>query len=161
MTSGIYQRSKEGEKRRLTALRNVVCGKKQTQEHKDKMVTTRRKNNSYISWHKNKKLNIEKYPNYGMKGKKHTKESKIKCSLANKGKHFSPKTELKKGKQHPNWKGGLSFEPYSPEFNNQLKEEIRQRDSYRCQECFRHQDELRTESNRKYKLHIHHYLNLN
>ena len=54
------------------------------------------------------------------------------------------------------WRGGLSFEPYSPEFNNILKREIRKRDRYRCQECFRHQDELRTLTNRKYKLLIHH-----
>ena len=54
------------------------------------------------------------------------------------------------------WKGGISFEPYGLEFNNQLREQIRLRDSYRCQECFRHQDELRTKSNRKYKMNIHH-----
>ena len=36
------------------------------------------------------------------------------------------------------------------------KEQIRKRDNYRCQECFRHQDELRTKTNRKYKLLIYH-----
>lgn len=34
---------------------------------------------------------------------------------------------------YPNWKGGLSFEPYSAEFNNQLKYEIRKRDKFTCQ----------------------------
>lgn len=33
------------------------------------------------------------------------------------------------------WKGGKSFEPYSPSFNKRLKEFIRKRDNYRCQEC--------------------------
>lgn len=37
------------------------------------------------------------------------------------------------GRNNPSWKGGLSFEPYSSEFNNQLKYEIRKRDNYTCQ----------------------------
>ena len=63
---------------------------------------------------------------------------------------------IKKGKESHAWKGGLSFEPYGIEFNKKIKELIRQRDNYRCQECFRHQDELYTKSGRKYKLSIHH-----
>ena len=54
------------------------------------------------------------------------------------------------------WKGGKSFEPYGLEFDDKLKEYIRKRDNYRCQECFRHQDELYTKSGRKYKLMVHH-----
>lgn len=54
------------------------------------------------------------------------------------------------------WKGGVSKEPYGLEFNKLLKEQIRKRDNFRCQECFRHQDELRDKKNRKYKLLIHH-----
>lgn len=64
-----------------------------------------------------------------------------------------------KGESHYNWMGGKSFEPYGKEFNNKLKEQIRQRDDYRCQECFRHQDEMfvRTKSGiSKKKLSIHH-----
>lgn len=34
-----------------------------------------------------------------------------------------------------NWKGGVSFEPYGPEFNEKLKEEIRDRDGRICQCC--------------------------
>lgn len=33
------------------------------------------------------------------------------------------------------WLGGISFEPYTPEFNNTLKEQIRKRDNYTCQMC--------------------------
>jgi len=36
---------------------------------------------------------------------------------------------------HPNWKGGLSFQPYCPKFNNQLKEEIRATFNYKCFLC--------------------------
>lgn len=39
------------------------------------------------------------------------------------------------GKNNPCWRGGLSFEPYSTEFNNQLKEQIRERDDRLCQFC--------------------------
>ena len=58
--------------------------------------------------------------------------------------------------KHPNWQGGKSFEPYTPEFNEKLKKQIRKHYHYRCQQCFRHQDELRNKTNRKYNLQIHH-----
>lgn len=51
---------------------------------------------------------------------------------------------------NPSWKGGISFEPYGKEFTNKLKEKIRLRDKFKCQECNIHQDKL------DYKLHIHH-----
>lgn len=39
------------------------------------------------------------------------------------------------GENHPNWRGGTSFKPYPPEFNERLKEEIRERDGHECQLC--------------------------
>ncbi len=45
------------------------------------------------------------------------------------------KERLKDSKKHPNWKGGKSFEPYSIEFTNELREHIRKRDKYTCQNC--------------------------
>lgn len=45
------------------------------------------------------------------------------------------------GSNAPNWKGGVTYLPYSPEFNDKLKEEIRARDGYRCRECGSPQDE--------------------
>jgi len=39
------------------------------------------------------------------------------------------------GEKNPNWKGGASFEPYSPDFTWELKEAIKQRDSYLCRLC--------------------------
>jgi hypothetical protein len=62
----------------------------------------------------------------------------------NKGKPFM------KGGKNPMWKGGVSFEPYGLEFNEELKEQIRKRDNYTCQECGISQEEL------GYKLHVHH-----
>lgn len=42
---------------------------------------------------------------------------------------------LQKGKNNPNWQGGLSFEEYGQEFDNSLKEQVRFRDKYKCQLC--------------------------
>ncbi len=56
----------------------------------------------------------------------------------------------KRGEKNPSWLGGISFEPYTPEFNNELKEQIRKRDDYTCQECSYTEEQL------KYKLIIHH-----
>lgn len=36
---------------------------------------------------------------------------------------------------HPNWRGGISREPYDFGFDEELKEEIRSRDGYTCQLC--------------------------
>ena len=85
-----------------------------------------------------------------------------------KGEHRSPKTEFKKeqhkslktefkkndkrllGKNNSNWKNGKSFEVYPKVFNNKLRELIRKRDNYVCQECGIHQNLL------KEKLCVHH-----
>ncbi len=39
------------------------------------------------------------------------------------------------GEKSHNWQGGISFEPYTIEFNSQLKLKIRERDDYNCQKC--------------------------
>jgi len=39
------------------------------------------------------------------------------------------------GENASNWQGGKSFEPYSSEFNNSLKNKIRDRDNHECQLC--------------------------
>lgn len=58
-----------------------------------------------------------------------------------------------KGKYSPGWQDGKSFEPYTPKFNNQLKEQIRERDNHICQECGKHQSEL---IGRVKRLCVHH-----
>ena len=52
------------------------------------------------------------------------------------------------GEGNPNWQGGLSFEPYSPEFTEELKDSIRCRDGYSCRLCH-------TSQNGR-KLDVHH-----
>lgn len=55
-----------------------------------------------------------------------------------------------RGENHPCWEGGISFEPYGLEFNNELKTRVRKRDGFSCQLCGAHQDELGQ------KLDVHH-----
>jgi len=108
------------------------------------------------------------------KGYKQTEEHKRKIGDANKislkGKHCSPRTEFKKGNKinkgknnpnfgkygmlNPNWIDGRSFEPYTSEFNEQLKESIRKRDNHTCQNCSMTEEEHLTVVGQV--LHIHH-----
>ncbi len=94
------------------------------------------------------------------KGKKLSKEHCKNISLARLGKRYSPKTEFKKGniswmkgktgEKSPCWKGGKSFEPYTPDFNKSLKDMIINRDMSKCQLCGRpQQEEIR-------RLTVHH-----
>jgi hypothetical protein len=62
------------------------------------------------------------------------KQSKTKKILYAKGLIISP-MKGKNGEKNPAWKGGISFEPYNPEFNNNLKKYIRDRDYHICQLC--------------------------
>lgn len=45
------------------------------------------------------------------------------------------------GENHPQWQGGISFEPYCPKFNNEFKERVRAFFNYRCVECGKTQEE--------------------
>ncbi|MFA7220748.1 MAG: HNH endonuclease signature motif containing protein [Synergistaceae bacterium] len=53
-----------------------------------------------------------------------------------------------RGETHPMWKGGVSFEPYCPKFNKELKEEIRNQYHRICQKCY--------EPENGRKLDVHH-----
>jgi hypothetical protein len=52
------------------------------------------------------------------------------------------------GKQPWNWLGGTSFEPYSKDWKNSLKEAIRKRDNHICQICNK-----KYENGRKHSVH--------
>ena len=74
------------------------------------------------------------------KGQQASIETRQKQSKAHKGIKPSPLTiqrmsESLRGKKNPSWLGGISFLPYTIEFNNQLKELIRIRDNHKCQVC--------------------------
>jgi len=58
------------------------------------------------------------------------------------------------GKHNPNWRGGITFDEYPKEFNDILKEKIRERDNHTCQ-----LSEITEEEHliiHGTKLHVHH-----
>jgi len=65
----------------------------------------------------------EKNPNFG---KPRSEETRAKLSKAHLG--------LAAGEKHPNWKGGISCEPYCEIWTDkEYKDSIRKRDNYKCQ----------------------------
>ena len=94
-------------------------------------------------------------------GKKHSDEAKRKIALARTGTTRSVGTKLKiSGPNSPNWKGGISFEPYCLKFNNTFKELIRDKFNRKCflcdiSELEQMEDQMRR-SKKPYRLSIHH-----
>ena len=77
----------------------------------------------------------------GMLGKKHSEETKEQMTKARMGhgttditrRKISEKLKGRTGEKATNWQGGLSFEEYPREFNQKLKNKIRERDQFQCQ----------------------------
>ena len=89
-----------------------------------------------IAWNKGKKCpQISEV----LKGRKLPQKTRDKMSEARKKEWKEEKRKpnllWKKGKESLCWKGGLSFEPYSVDWNETLKRSIRERDNYICQLC--------------------------
>lgn len=88
--------------------------------------------------------------------KSRTNNQKVIKALT--GRECSPETrkkisEAQSGDKSPHWKGGISYQPYPDDWNETLRNSVRQRDGYTCQECGIHQDEL---GGRFKKLDVHH-----
>ena len=69
-----------------------------------------------------------------------SEEHRKRIGKSNKGHSVLEETRNKisenlKGEKHPNWQGGISFEPYCPKFNNEFKERVRAFFNYQCLEC--------------------------
>jgi len=113
-------------------------GKTLTKEHKEKI----------SKGGKGRKTTKESRINYSKskKGFKHTKETREKMRAS----HLGKPQPWKRGSNHYNWRGGKSFEPYGLEFNNDLKEVIRNRDKRKCQIC------NKTELEIKRRMSVHH-----
>jgi hypothetical protein len=74
--------------------------------------------------------------NHRFYGKHHTEETKEKLRMYT-------------GDKASNWQGGKSFEPYTEEFNMELKQRIKDRDGNTCQICFK-------DVKGRYKSAVHH-----
>ncbi len=196
---------KKGDNGYWKGKKNIELTKRNLENNPMKKLETRKKSSKtrkklfkegkIKSWNIGLKIDLNKYPNYGMKDKKHLEKSKDQmckshkgntpwnknktyeelygierskelkkiCSESNIGKipwnigkNYDEDNRILSKERHPNWLDGISFEPYGIEFDTKLKEQIGERENYRGQQCFRHQDELFTKKGRKYKLNIHH-----
>lgn len=99
----------------------------------------------FIPWNKGKK-GLQKHSKAWKKLKSKKMKGLKKISLKGREKL----SRIHKGEKNHSWQGGISFEPYGLEFNNKLREQIRKRDNWICQECHQTQKQL------KRKLAIHH-----
>jgi hypothetical protein len=146
MPKGIYPRSEELMKRIKNNLKDGMTGKVQSEES----IKKRTEKN---------KIHFKNNPNMGMKNKEHKKESielmQNKAKEDNRIKNLEGKehkgghteetrllqkklaieSERSKGSKNGMWQGGISFEPYSVDWNISLKKFIRERDKYTCQVC--------------------------
>ena len=79
-------------------------------------------------------------------GKKQSMEHTMHCAEGHRGRHRSDEAKAKisatlkmdirrRGENNPNWKGGISFEPYCPKFNRDLKKRIREFFQNKCLLC--------------------------
>ena len=114
---------------------SALKGRQFSDEHKRKIGDGNR--GKVISEEQKRKLRNAR------RGIKHSEESKRKMSQSQRGRKHSEETkrkigEAQKGEKHHNWMGGVSFEPYSFDFNAGLRKDVRRRDNYTCQMCFRH-----------------------
>ncbi len=89
-----------------------------------------------------RKIGLASIGNKSHRGRIQSNESNLKRSKTLKGKYI--------GKLASGWRNGKSFELYGIEFNKELKEKVRKRDNYTCQECDKTEKEL------KKKLCVHH-----
>lgn len=155
-----YRRPKENSSdwkaRKFCSLKCAYIGRKSTKGRK-------------CSEETKNKMSKSKLGNKFWLGKKHTKETRKKMSLARKGKKPRlGKTHTKEtklliskhrknkclGKNNPRYIDGRSFLPYTTEFNQDLKDKIRKRDNYTCQNCSMTEEEHLIIFGTN--LHIHH-----
>lgn len=120
-------------------------GYKHTKKAKEKIRNANLKNPTRFWLGKKGTEEAKEQLGKSMRGKKHTKTAKEKMKGGNptsfkkghtfwKGKKHSKKSiEKMSGKNHYNWQGGISFEPYTTDWTETLRQSIRERDNYTCQ----------------------------
>jgi hypothetical protein len=94
----------------------------------------------------------------GKKRPDFTKEWKEKIKLGRKKLLLNPEVRkrmsvVQKGENNSMWLGGISYKGYSNNWDDNLRDFIRTRDNFICQECGVHQEELGGFYN---KLDVHH-----
>jgi len=107
------------------------------------------KNNMAFKGHKHSEVSKEKI-RQKMIGRTFSKETLKKRSDALKGRVFSEETinkmrnacvEKRQLEKNGNWHGGISYEPYCPKFNSDLKRRVRAFFNYECILCGKTKEE--------------------
>lgn len=80
------------------------------------------------------------------RGKVLSEDHRSKISRSHIGKHMSTETKAKlaiarSGERSSNWRGGISFEPYCPKFNENLKQRVRTFFEDQCLICGKSKEE--------------------
>jgi len=99
----------------------------------------------------NLKIRGNNHPTKRPEVRKKMRENHYDCS-GNKNPNYGATWMI--GEGNPNWLGGIGNRDYAYEFNGILKEQIRQRDNYICQNCSMTEEEHLKVYNEK--LHVHH-----
>lgn len=143
-------------------IRAANVGRKHTPEELEKMKRGTGNTGKIASPEKRLKMSLahkgKKQPHIGVP---RSTETRLKMSKSRMGRLVSPETRAKIsksqcGEKANNWHGGLSFEPYCPKWNNDLRRRIRAFFEYRCVACGKPQNENLTADGRVYQLHCHH-----
>lgn len=143
-------------------IRTGNLGRKHTPEELEKMKKGTGNTGKIATPEKRLKMSLahkgKKQPHIGVP---RTEESRNKMSMARIGHVVSLETRSKlreahSGEKANNWRGGVSFEPYCPKWNNYLRRRIRSFFDNRCVVCGKPQSENLTASGRIYQLHCHH-----
>ena len=142
--------SQKGENNPMYGKPGTNLGKHFSEEHKRKISESDKK-----SWTEERKKSVSG-ENHCFYGKYFSEEHKRKLSKTHLGLLIGKKNPMYgkgyklKGEKNGRWLGGLSFEPYTLDFNKQFRKKIRERDNYYCMVCGKPQKEL------KRQLSIHH-----
>ncbi len=127
-------------------------GKKLTEEHKLKISQSRKGQPSTFKGKKHSEATKKKMSD-AKRGDKHPNYGKRGAECPNYGTRRTDETKRKMsqslmGELNPRWLGGRSFETYGVEFNEKLREQIRERDNRKCVLCEGHDVDR--------KLQVHH-----
>lgn len=151
---GRYRDLRKNQYKELCKLCATTC-KPMSEENKYNMSISRKGKTVHMSEEVRRKMSEAHKGHSGMKGKKHSEESKRKMSEAQKGRKHSEETKQKQSARQQGvplseWKGFVTETPYCEKFNQSCKEKNRKKYARKCFLC--EKDEL---ENGK-KLSVHH-----